>query len=330
MFSFARSVLYFIFVIFISSHFSVACEGKIEGERVLLSDPTKGLTLTLSPQASPEDCAVVGKGLFLYNMEKVSGRKTLDKADEEAWGAILTIDSQAVGETIGLKTSGSLILDLEALQKTPSFLSLGADGLLQEIIRCTVFPERRAHQIFTETNVAVWWDALSGNGFKPLSRPKVSFVPTQSTPVFYKESLPDIREKSDFGERHIQWSPQPSASIGTSEHKGSFGFFVRSTEGIKGGLLGTIERDSAIHHVCVDKFWIDESLRGSGLGKKLMDFTEDFARDQKINHIHLGTNTFQAPGFYLKMGYTEVLRIPNFFQLFDGTWSDNFTFEKII
>ncbi len=55
--------------------------------------------------------------------------------------------------------------------------------------------------------------------------------------------------------------------------------------------------------VFVDYFFLEEDMRGKGAGKALF---EEFMRRVKrdgAHRIELTTNTFQAPGFYQKMGF---------------------------
>ena len=58
--------------------------------------------------------------------------------------------------------------------------------------------------------------------------------------------------------------------------------------------------------------WVDESHRGTGLGRRLMERTEEEACRRGGTLIYLDTFTFQAPEFYEKLGYQEDLRIGGF------------------
>ena len=53
----------------------------------------------------------------------------------------------------------------------------------------------------------------------------------------------------------------------------------------------------------VDYFFLDDSVRGKGFGRALFEeFIQSVKRGGALR-IDLTTNTFQAPGFYLKMGF---------------------------
>ena len=84
-------------------------------------------------------------------------------------------------------------------------------------------------------------------------------------------------------------------------------WFVRDADGrICGGLLAE-QYDSWLH---VRILWVDDSLRGSGLGRSLMDRAESEARSHGCKAIHLSTLSFQARPFYERLGFELVAAIP--------------------
>jgi len=56
----------------------------------------------------------------------------------------------------------------------------------------------------------------------------------------------------------------------------------------------------------VDFLFLDDRFRGKGAGKKLWNKFEALAEEKGISMVYLTTNTFQAPGFYLSMGFEET------------------------
>lgn len=66
-----------------------------------------------------------------------------------------------------------------------------------------------------------------------------------------------------------------------------------------GGLVYHI--DGITMHI--DFVWISNLLRGKGAGALLMDAAQKKAVQTGCKKIKLFTNTFQAPGFYQKLGY---------------------------
>jgi GNAT superfamily N-acetyltransferase len=56
----------------------------------------------------------------------------------------------------------------------------------------------------------------------------------------------------------------------------------------------------------IQELWVEESARGQGLGAQLVDAFEAAARAHGCTDFYLETLSFQAPGFYAKLGYRTV------------------------
>jgi len=79
--------------------------------------------------------------------------------------------------------------------------------------------------------------------------------------------------------------------------------FIRdSQDRIWGGLTASTYWD----WLEIDDLWLDESLRGLGYGRKLLTMAEAEAKARGCSHAFLQTFSFQARGFYEKLGYREV------------------------
>lgn len=69
-------------------------------------------------------------------------------------------------------------------------------------------------------------------------------------------------------------------------------------------LAGIIVRMYCWRCIYIDTFWIDESMRGEGLGTLLFEEVERVAKENGSHLIHLDTFDFQAKDFYLAHGYS--------------------------
>ena len=69
-------------------------------------------------------------------------------------------------------------------------------------------------------------------------------------------------------------------------------------------LAGIIVRMYCWRCIYIDTFWIDESMRGEGLGTLLIEEVERVAKENGSHLIHLDTFDFQAKDFYLAHGYS--------------------------
>ncbi len=80
---------------------------------------------------------------------------------------------------------------------------------------------------------------------------------------------------------------------------------VRDAEGaVAGGLWGyTLYGYLFVELLCMGP------ARGQGIGSAVMALAEEEARRRGCTGIWLDTFTFQAPGFYQKLGFSEIGRI---------------------
>lgn len=83
---------------------------------------------------------------------------------------------------------------------------------------------------------------------------------------------------------------------------------VRDAAGeVAGGLWGRMGRGFlAIEYLALGP------ARGHGLGRQVMAAAEAEARQRGLRGMWLHTWTFQAPGFYEKLGFSECGRIPDY------------------
>ncbi|MBY9076786.1 GNAT family N-acetyltransferase [Nocardioides sp. WL0053] len=80
-------------------------------------------------------------------------------------------------------------------------------------------------------------------------------------------------------------------------------FVLGSGGALIGGCTARVER--VWHWLDVDTMWVDEAVRGRGLGLALLRAVEDEGRRLGCRWSEVTTFDFQAPGFYRKAGYVE-------------------------
>ena len=90
-----------------------------------------------------------------------------------------------------------------------------------------------------------------------------------------------------------------NASRGETTSYQEFVVFLRRGRKVVGGVKGYVQWG----WLFVSHMWVDEALRGRGLGAELMGAVEREGRRRGCRAVHLDTFSFQAPGFYEKLGY---------------------------
>lgn len=68
---------------------------------------------------------------------------------------------------------------------------------------------------------------------------------------------------------------------------------------VVGGLLASIWGGVMFIRI----LWVSEALRGQGFGQRLVEMAERRAAERGCRRVFLDTFSFQAPGFYQKLGY---------------------------
>ncbi len=78
------------------------------------------------------------------------------------------------------------------------------------------------------------------------------------------------------------------------------------TSEVLGGILGR----TSLGLLFIDLVFLPDSLRGTGLGGRILEMAEVEGRERGCRRAVLYTISFQAPGFYERHGWREFGRIP--------------------
>jgi GNAT superfamily N-acetyltransferase len=84
-----------------------------------------------------------------------------------------------------------------------------------------------------------------------------------------------------------------------------------------GSIVGGLTAKTYWGYLDVAYLWVNEKHRGQGHASKLMQAAESEARARGCKHALLDTFSFQALGFYKKLGYAEFGRLSGFSGRYD-------------
>jgi ribosomal protein S18 acetylase RimI-like enzyme len=80
----------------------------------------------------------------------------------------------------------------------------------------------------------------------------------------------------------------------------------------KGKIVGGLVADTYWGWMYVNVLWVAERYRGKGCGQSLMEAAETEARKRGVRSVFLASFSFQAPKFYVKLGYRVFGRLADF------------------
>ncbi|MCW6652672.1 GNAT family N-acetyltransferase [Aerococcaceae bacterium NML210727] len=74
----------------------------------------------------------------------------------------------------------------------------------------------------------------------------------------------------------------------------------------QGHLIAGLVAETFGNWLEIEYLYVSETLRGQGIGSKILNKAEAEARRRKCKYSFVDTFNFQAPDFYRKHGYQEV------------------------
>ncbi|MDJ0910204.1 MAG: GNAT family N-acetyltransferase [Woeseiaceae bacterium] len=80
----------------------------------------------------------------------------------------------------------------------------------------------------------------------------------------------------------------------------------------RGDVRAALTADILWDWLYVDELWVAAELRGKGVGRELMQRAEELGRSSGLQGIWLWTQSWQAEGFYERLGYVEFTRFEDF------------------
>ncbi len=85
-------------------------------------------------------------------------------------------------------------------------------------------------------------------------------------------------------------------------------FLKDKNKNVYGGTIATVLWNG----IEINSLWVEESLRGQGYGKKLIKLVEKEGKKRGCTIIYTNTFSWQAPGFYEKLGFKPYGKLDDF------------------
>lgn len=119
------------------------------------------------------------------------------------------------------------------------------------------------------------------------------------------ESCPDYRDANVVNQGLIDFNAAHAG--GAAPHE-----LLVTLRDAHGKVVGGLPGDTWVGWLQVHALWLADELRGRGMGRALMLAAEREAVRRGCTQAFLETLSFQALGFYEKLGYTVFSRLDGF------------------
>lgn len=122
----------------------------------------------------------------------------------------------------------------------------------------------------------------------------------------------------------IKIEDQYEPEIATFLEEQLYAFNVRATGIADGRMFHALVRDKAGQVIAginghtwggcgeIKEVWVAQAYRGQGLGRQLVQAAEQAAIERGCQQMLLATHSFQAPGFYEKLGYGRLATVVDY------------------
>ncbi|MDU5108271.1 GNAT family N-acetyltransferase [Clostridium sp.] len=117
-------------------------------------------------------------------------------------------------------------------------------------------------------------------------------------------SMPSKQDKQEIYEELLKYNLEHIENNDVQE----LGIFLEEDGTKIAGLIG----DTHGNWLTIDYLWVDEKLRGKDIGSEIINKAEKEAKLRGCKYAFLNTFSFQAEGFYLKLGYKKVFSLEEY------------------
>lgn len=287
------------------------------------------LEITLSPIAYLNDYLKIHAGLVSYNAEKLDLDIWEDTALQTpylSWpvgGAFQESIRFELDELLGKVGLANTIDFLDRVEKIA--LSKGTHRFYINIkngkdYMGPLFPVKIERTELTQ--------ALLQNGYTLSGEYHYLYKNTYVQHLYKEISGPASSPETPLTVPDCEWGEWPEDNAPPLR---KFGVFLLKNGHVRGGLFGGIEIAKAfIPHSYINQFWIDASVRGTGLGTKIMNIAFDHSKQKGAHVVELGTTDFHAPLFYEKMGFVRICTVPKIIRTNDGKLNNDYAYRKYL
>ncbi|MFI0430845.1 GNAT family N-acetyltransferase [Mariniflexile sp. HMF6888] len=116
-------------------------------------------------------------------------------------------------------------------------------------------------------------------------------------------TTPNKQDTETISQGIINFNNSKTSDLEPIEKEIKFFVFVRN-EFDK--IIGGIRAVCFWNTMHIELLWLSEDCRGKGIGKKLIESAENFAKENGYEKVFVETTSWQAKPFYEKVGYSHI------------------------